>query len=120
MKAQIEMAKNMLQTELGEDLLNYLETELMINNDYEFEDWVIDSVDTNDGYTIYWLHAEGDYTLDPENLYYDEYNFEEACREKAHGGAKIKNYYYDDDEVSRWCAEYELYNELVEKEEQND
>ena len=49
MKAQIEMAKNMLQTELGEDLLNYLETELMINNDYEFEDWVIDSVDTNDG-----------------------------------------------------------------------
>ena len=120
MKAQIEIAKNMLQTELVEDLLTYLETELIITSDYQFEDWVIDSVDTCDGYTIYWLHADGDYNLDPENLFYDEYNFEEACREKAHGGAKIRNYHYDDDEVSRLCAEYELYQELITEEEQND
>ena len=55
MKTQIEIAKNMIQTELGEDLLDYLENEIIITTDYQFEHWVIDSLDTADAYTIYWL-----------------------------------------------------------------
>ena len=103
-----------MECDTQEDLIHYLE-ELGIGNEYEWEEWVIDSVDTSDGYTIHWLHPDGEYELDPENLFHCEYNFEEACQEKVYSGAIIKNYFFDDELVLKWRAEYELYWELMEK-----
>ena len=109
LKTEIE-----LSCDTKEDLIDYVEG-LGISNDYEWEEWVIDTIDTSDGYTIYWLHEPADYSLEPDNMWYDEYNFEEACQERVYGGAIIKNYYFNDDDVLRWRAEYELFWELMER-----
>ena len=65
---------------------------------------VFDSIYTADGFDIYWLHDHTDTTLqDPENdLYYDEYEFKDACRDIMHSGVEDvdwKNEVFDDEEL---------------------
>ena len=54
---------------------------------------VFSSLYTADGFEIYWLREDTDTTLqDPENdLYYDEYEFKNACRDIIHSGESWDN-----------------------------
>ena len=79
--------------------------------------YIFDKLDTADGYEIYWLHEQGRITdkyandqIDPDDLYYCEYAFEERCRDivlecEADGNVDYINYAFDEDEIELWKAE---------------
>ena len=91
--------------------------------------YVFDKLDTADGYEIYWLYKEGEYTnkygsdlIQPDDLYYDRYAFEERCRDivllnEHEGGVEFTNYAFEEDEIELWKAEereaQEYYNEVT-------
>ena len=62
---------------------------------------VFSSLYTADGFEIYWLREDTDTTLqDPENdLYYDEYEFKNACRDIIHSGESWDNEHFTDEEL---------------------
>ena len=56
-------------------------------------DWKFDRLETSDGYIIYWLHTGGATTdIEPEDLFYDEYNFMNKCEEIVLRGDTFTNY----------------------------
>ena len=67
-----------------------------------FNQWVFDSIDTFDGYSIYWLHKEDEKTIDPDNLYSDKYSFLDECEQIVLLGQKFINYVVDEDLIEEW------------------
>ena len=67
-----------------------------------FNQWVFDSIDTFDGYSIYWLHKEDEKTIDPDSLYSDKYRFLDDCEEIVLAGDKFINYIVDEDLIEEW------------------
>lgn len=63
---------------------------------------VFDYLNTADGYEIYWLHDLNDNTVDPDCLYYDKYQFMDACQHIVTDGRPYKNYAIDKSDIARW------------------
>ena len=74
-----------------------------------------DVLHTRDGYDIYWLYVREptDYkwingvkyptnSIDPDNLYYNEYSFFEECEEVVMSGANYENYAVPEELLEEW------------------
>lgn len=85
--------------------------------------YVFDKLHTADGYEIYWLYKEGEYTnkygsdlIQPDDLYYDQYTFEERCREIVFDeDCDYINYALEEDEINEWIREAEA----IQKDQEN-
>jgi len=85
--------------------------------------YYFDVLHTRDGYDIYWLYSrtDADYkvvggtryptnTIDPDELYVNEYAFYEACEDIVKQGKRFINYAVLQDDIDSWLATpYKLY-----------
>ena len=74
-----------------------------------------DVLHTRDGYDIYWLYVREstDYkwingtkyptnAIDPDDLYYNEYSFYDACEEIVMSGTNYENYAVPEELLEEW------------------
>ena len=75
---------------------------------------VFDKFLTQDGFDLWWLHDSDNQKIEECDLYYDEHNFMEACKEIVLSREKYVNYNVIDDEIiEEWQAELwtKIYNQ---------
>lgn len=88
----------------------------MKDKDFLRTTYVFDKLHTVDGYEIYWLYKQGEYTnkygndlIQPDDLFYDEYAFEDQCRHiVSHPNYDFINYVFEEDEINEWIEEEEM------------
>ncbi len=68
---------------------------------------IFDKLDTADGFEIFWLHEDGDYTVNPDDLYYDEYQFIDTCEHIVIEGRPYVNFAIEENIISEWEKERE-------------
>jgi hypothetical protein len=68
---------------------------------------------TQDGFNLWWLHDSDNEKIEECDLYYDEHNFMEACKEIVLSREKYVNYGIDDEIIEGWQAELwtKIYNQ---------
>jgi len=72
---------------------------------------VFDKLLTEDGFDLWWLHDSENQKVEGWDLYYDEHNFLDACKEIVLSREKYVNYNVIDDEtIEKWEKEL-LFNQ---------
>ncbi len=76
---------------------------------------IFDKIESRDGFDIYWIHRGTEKTIDPDNLYTDEYSFMDSCEEILRDGKyqsenidTIINFTIDLEDLKEWAKDRKL------------
>lgn len=96
----------------------------------ENKTYFFDQLITRDGHDLYWLYSRtlSDYkfvdgiryptnTIDPDDLYCDEYSFYDACEDIVKSGKSFENYAVPDNYMHLWEQEMEAEKRYEEENE---